>query len=100
MNNKTICYGSIQQAFCIGYTDTLTMSVSLQSLKPLAADFDGKSYDYYHLNGSLLKRYIAVVKALELLGTSAAANENFKLGQSAAKLLMKIKRNVQRLSKA
>ena len=39
--NPTICYGSIQQAFCIGYTDTLTMSVSLQSLKPLAADFDG-----------------------------------------------------------
>lgn len=53
------------------------MSVSLQSLKPLAADFDGKSYDNYNLNGSLLKRYIAVVKALELLGTSAAANENF-----------------------
>lgn len=27
--------------FCVGYTDTLTMSVPLQALKPLAADFDG-----------------------------------------------------------
>ena len=31
------------QMFCIGYTDTLTMSVPLQALKPLAADFDGNS---------------------------------------------------------
>lgn len=30
------------QMFCVGFTDTLTMSVPLQALKPLAADFDGK----------------------------------------------------------
>lgn len=69
----TINYGSILQMYCVGYTDTLTMSVPLQCLSSLAADFDGESYDFYHLNGSLLKRYIAVVKALELLGTSPAA---------------------------
>lgn len=39
--NPTINYGSIMQMFCIGYTDTLTMSVPLQCLKSLAADFDG-----------------------------------------------------------
>ncbi len=27
--------------FCVGYTDTLTMSVPLQVLKLLGADFDG-----------------------------------------------------------
>ena len=27
--------------YCIGYSDTLTMSVPLQVLKSLAADFDG-----------------------------------------------------------
>ena len=27
--------------WCIGYSDTLTMSVPLQVLKSLAADFDG-----------------------------------------------------------
>lgn len=39
--NPTINYGSILQMYCIGYTDTLTMSVPLQVLKSLAADFDG-----------------------------------------------------------
>jgi hypothetical protein len=39
--NPTINYGSILQCFCVGFSDTLTMSVSLQSLKPLCADFDG-----------------------------------------------------------
>ena len=27
--------------YCVGYTDTLTISVPLQVLKPLGADFDG-----------------------------------------------------------
>lgn len=36
--NPTINYGSILQVFCVGYTDTLTMSVPLQSIKPMAAD--------------------------------------------------------------
>lgn len=39
--NPTISYGSILQVHCIGFTNTLTMSVPLQALKPLAADFDG-----------------------------------------------------------
>ena len=30
--------------FCVGYTDTLTMSVPLQSLKSLGADFDGEIF--------------------------------------------------------
>ena len=44
---------AVLHMYCIGYTDTLTISVPLQVLKSLGADFDGK--------------YIAVVKALELL---------------------------------
>ena len=34
----TIQFGSILQCFCVGYTDTLTMSVPLQILPSLAAD--------------------------------------------------------------
>lgn len=63
--NPTINYGSIQQVFCVGYTDTLTMSVSLQSLKPLAADFDGKSSILYYYNGS--RNYLSVLLSLKLL---------------------------------
>lgn len=40
--NPTLAYGSILQMFCIGFTDSLTMSVPLQVLKLLAADFDGR----------------------------------------------------------
>ena len=40
------------QCFVVGYTDTLTMSVPLQALKPLAADFDGKSRDFYYSDSS------------------------------------------------
>lgn len=36
--NPTINYGSMLQMFCIGFTDSLTMSVPLQVLKLLAAD--------------------------------------------------------------
>lgn len=39
--NPTINYGSILQVFCIGMTKELTMSLSLQVLKLLGADFDG-----------------------------------------------------------
>ena len=39
--NPTINFGSILQCYCIGFTDTLTMSVSLQSIKSMGADFDG-----------------------------------------------------------
>jgi hypothetical protein len=40
--NPTISYGSILQMFCVGINFNFTMSVPLQVLKPLAADFDGK----------------------------------------------------------
>lgn len=39
--NPTIAYGSILQMFCIGMTESFTMSVPLQVLPLLAADFDG-----------------------------------------------------------
>ncbi len=35
--------------FCVGYTDTLTMSVPLQVLKPLGADFDGDVLNIFHI---------------------------------------------------
>ena len=38
----------ILQMFCVGYTDTLTMSVPLQVLKLLGADFDGKRLVHCH----------------------------------------------------
>lgn len=47
--NPTINYGSILQVFCIGYTDTLTMSISLQVLKLLCADFDGDVLNIFHI---------------------------------------------------
>lgn len=39
--NPTINYGSIIQVFCIGINFNFTMSMPLQILVPLAADFDG-----------------------------------------------------------
>lgn len=47
--NPTINYGSILQMYCVGYTDTLTMSVPLQVLKSLAADFDGDVLNVFHI---------------------------------------------------
>ena len=47
--NPTINYGSILQVFCVGFTDTLTMSVSLQVLKLMAADFDGDVLNVMHI---------------------------------------------------
>lgn len=47
--NPTINYGSILQVFCVGYTDTLTMSVSLQVLKLMGADFDGDVLNIMHI---------------------------------------------------
>ena len=35
--------------WCIGYSDTLTMSVPLQVLKSLAADFDGDVLNVMHI---------------------------------------------------
>lgn len=60
-------YGSILQMFVVGYSDTLTMSVPLQVLRSLSADFDGKR-DYYYYNSNIKYLiYIAVTKAFELL---------------------------------
>lgn len=47
--NPTINYGSILQVFCVGYTDTLTMSVPLQVLKLMGADFDGDVLNIFHI---------------------------------------------------
>lgn len=47
--NPTINYGSILQVFCVGYTDTLTMSVPLQVLKIMGADFDGDVLNIFHI---------------------------------------------------
>ena len=38
----TINYGSIMFMRCVGINDDYTMSVPLQILKPLGADFDGE----------------------------------------------------------
>lgn len=35
--------------WCVGYSDTLTMSVPLQVLKSLAADFDGDVLNVMHI---------------------------------------------------
>lgn len=47
--NPTINYGSILQVFCVGYTDTLTMSIPLQVLKLMGADFDGDVLNIFHI---------------------------------------------------
>ena len=47
--NPTINYGSILQMFVVGFTDTLTMSVPLQALVPLCADFDGDVLNILHI---------------------------------------------------
>lgn len=39
--NPSINYGSVLHMYCIGINDNFTMSMPLQVLKPLAADFDG-----------------------------------------------------------
>ena len=64
------------QMFCVGFTDTLTMSVPLQALKPLCADFDGRSRMKIGKVNTILivvpifeNSYIAIVKAFELLET-------------------------------
>ena len=47
--NPSINYGSILSMHCVGYSDTLTMSVPLQILPLLAADFDGDVLNIFHI---------------------------------------------------
>ena len=47
--NPTINYGSVLQCYCVGYTDTLTMSVPLQAIKSMGADFDGDVLNILHI---------------------------------------------------
>lgn len=47
--NPTISYGSILQMFCVGINFNYTMSVPLQILPPLAADFDGDVLNVFHI---------------------------------------------------
>ena len=42
-------YNAILQCFCVGYTDTLTMSVPLQAIKSMGADFDGDVLNIMHI---------------------------------------------------
>ena len=50
--NPTISYGSIMQMFCVGMNFNYTMSMPLQALTPLAADFDGDTL----INGTFFER--------------------------------------------
>ena len=55
--NPTITYGGILQVFCIGFTYTFTMSISLQVLKLMAADFDGDELNIFMiLNQAFFER--------------------------------------------
>ena len=55
--NPTINFGSILQMYCIGYTKNLTMSIPLQVLPLLGADFDGDVLNVFHiLNNEFLRR--------------------------------------------
>jgi hypothetical protein len=61
--NPTLAYGSMLQMWCVGFTDTLTMSVPLQAIKSMCADFDGRKIIQVHCRRSKNK-------AIELLGTA------------------------------
>lgn len=47
--NPTIGYGGILQMFCVAATDTYTMGMPLQVLKPLGADFDGDTMNILYI---------------------------------------------------
>lgn len=47
--NPTIAYGSIMQMYCVGINFNYTMSVPLQVLPPLYADFDGDVLNIFHI---------------------------------------------------
>lgn len=51
--NPTINYGSILQMYCVGINFNYTISVPLQILSPLAADFDGDSLNVFHIINEL-----------------------------------------------
>ena len=55
--NPTLQLGSIMQMFCVGINFNFTMSVPLQILPPLAADFDGDTLNIFHIiNDSFFQR--------------------------------------------
>ena len=64
--NPTINYGSILQMYCVGFTDTLTMSVPLQVLKLLGADqivvdiicIEYKSTEVPYYSNIVMKRFL------------------------------------------
>ena len=47
--NPTIAFGGIMQMFCVGINHNFCLSVPLQVLPPLAADFDGDSINVFHI---------------------------------------------------
>lgn len=59
--NPTINYGSILQMFVVGYSDTLTMSVPLECIKSMGADFDGDVLNILHIiNQAFFERCNAI----------------------------------------
>ena len=69
MRNPTISYGSIMQCFCVGINFNYTMSLSLQVLSPLAADFDGDTLNIMHIINSPILQ-------LQLLAQSSMSDEH------------------------
>lgn len=47
--NPTIAYGGEMQMFCVGINYNYCMSVPLQVLQPMAADFDGDALNVFHI---------------------------------------------------
>lgn len=47
--NPTISFGSILQMYCVGINFNYTISVPLQILSPLGADFDGDTLNVFHI---------------------------------------------------
>jgi len=47
--NPSINYGSLMQMYVVGINDNFTMSIPLQILKPLGADFDGDTLNILYL---------------------------------------------------
>lgn len=59
--NPTINYGSILFMRCIGINDNYTMSVPLQILKPLGADFDGDVLNILYIINTEFERKAEIV---------------------------------------
>lgn len=60
--NPSINYGSLMQMFVVGINNNFTMSISLQILPPLGADFDGDTLNIlYLINKPYTERAIKIL---------------------------------------